>query len=84
MTDRLWEVTTSHAKKCDAGEKVYAYSGAGATIYVNSIFELVRVEFGGAECAPQQLTRPQRVSSHFFSACVPSSRTPAITVLKPR
>lgn len=61
MTDRLWEVTTSHAKKCDAGEKVYAYSGAGATIYVNSIFELVRVEFGGAECAPQQLTRPQRM-----------------------
>lgn len=56
MTDRMWEVCTSHAKTCDAGDKVYAYAGQhGATVYVNSIWQLVKIEFAGVECAAQEL-----------------------------
>ncbi|VAH56001.1 unnamed protein product [Triticum turgidum subsp. durum] len=64
MTDRMWEVTTSHAKTCDAGDKVYAYAGHGATVYVNSLCQLVRLEFAGVECAAQQLSRDQKAYVH--------------------
>uniref|UniRef100_A0A453DTR9 Uncharacterized protein n=2 Tax=Aegilops tauschii subsp. strangulata TaxID=200361 RepID=A0A453DTR9_AEGTS len=65
MTDRMWEVTTSHARTCDAGDKVYAYAGQhGATVYVNSLCQLVRLEFAGVECAAQQLTRAQKAYVH--------------------
>jgi len=66
MTDRMWEATTKHARQCDAGDKVFAYPAGqpgvqnGATVYVNSVFQLVKIEVGGVECAPQQLGRPQR------------------------
>uniref|UniRef100_A0ACD5TQQ5 Uncharacterized protein n=1 Tax=Avena sativa TaxID=4498 RepID=A0ACD5TQQ5_AVESA len=63
MTDRMWEATTKHARQCDAGDKVFAYAAGGqngATVYVNSLFQLVKMEVGGVECAPQQLGRPQR------------------------
>nr|BAJ92377.1 predicted protein [Hordeum vulgare subsp. vulgare] len=61
MTDRMWEATTSHAKTCHAGDKVYAYAGQhGAVVYVNSIHQLVRLEFAGVECAAQQLSRDQK------------------------
>jgi len=62
MTDRMWEATTSHAKTCDAGDTVYVYAGQhGATVYVNSICELVRLEVAGVLCAPQQLSKAQRM-----------------------
>ena len=60
MTDRMWDVTTRHARKCDAGDKVYAYGGGGVTVYINSICQPVKIELGGVECAPQQLNRPNR------------------------
>uniref|UniRef100_A0ACD5TQJ0 Uncharacterized protein n=1 Tax=Avena sativa TaxID=4498 RepID=A0ACD5TQJ0_AVESA len=66
MTDRMWEATTKHARQCAAGDKVYAYPAGqaggqnGATVYVNSLFQLVKIEVGGVVCAPQQLGRPQR------------------------
>uniref|UniRef100_A0ACD5VJ76 Uncharacterized protein n=1 Tax=Avena sativa TaxID=4498 RepID=A0ACD5VJ76_AVESA len=66
MTDRMWEATTKHARQCDAGDKVFAYPATqpgvqnGATVYVNSVFQLVKIEVGGVECAPQQLGRPQK------------------------
>jgi hypothetical protein len=41
---------------------VYAYSSAGCTIYVNSVFNLVKVEIGGTECPLQQLNGDQTVS----------------------
>lgn len=68
MTDRMWEVTTSHARKCDAGDKVYAYTtgqpGGVATVYVNSVFQLVKIDLGGVEYVPQQLGRPQKMYAH--------------------
>ncbi|KAM3198564.1 hypothetical protein ACQJBY_073614 [Aegilops geniculata] len=65
MTDRMWEVCTSHAKTCDAGDKVYAYAGQhGATVYVNSIWQIVKIEFAGVECAAQELSRDQRAYVH--------------------
>ncbi|KAM3198055.1 hypothetical protein ACQJBY_073256 [Aegilops geniculata] len=61
MTDRMWEVTTTHARTCDAGDKVYAYAGQhGATVYVNALCQLVKIEFAGVQCAAQQLTRAQK------------------------
>ncbi|KAG8046206.1 hypothetical protein GUJ93_ZPchr0008g14066 [Zizania palustris] len=62
MTDRMWEVTTNHAKTCAPGDKVYVYSTQLGTIYVNSICQLVKVEFAGVDCPLQQLNRLQKVS----------------------
>ncbi|KAL5223351.1 hypothetical protein ABZP36_028064 [Zizania latifolia] len=61
MTDRMWEVTTNHAKTCAPGDKVYVYSTQLGTIYVNSICQLVKVEFAGVECPLQQLNGLQKV-----------------------
>lgn len=56
MTDRMWEVTTNHAKTCvDRDDKVYVYGTPHGTIYVDSVFKLVRVEIGGVEWPLQQL-----------------------------
>ncbi|KAF0920260.1 hypothetical protein E2562_034109 [Oryza meyeriana var. granulata] len=63
MTDRMWEVTTNHAKTCVPGDKVYVYSTQQGTIYVNSIFQLVKVELAGVEYQLHQLNRIQKVSS---------------------
>ncbi|WVZ72133.1 hypothetical protein U9M48_020643 [Paspalum notatum var. saurae] len=59
MTDRMWEATTNHAKTCELDGKVYVYATAQGAIYVNSIFNLVRVEIGGVEWQLQQLNRNQ-------------------------
>lgn len=65
MTDRMWEATTKHARQCEAGDKMYAYAGQpggnGATVYVNSICQLVKIELAGVECVPQQLNRAQKL-----------------------
>ncbi|CAD6256307.1 unnamed protein product [Miscanthus lutarioriparius] len=59
MTDRMWEATTSHARTCVPGDEVYVYTAGGSTIYVNSVFNLVKVKIGGTECTLQQLNRDQ-------------------------
>ncbi|KAL5227558.1 hypothetical protein ABZP36_015823 [Zizania latifolia] len=64
MTDRMWEVTKNHAKTCAPGDKVYVYSAPNGTIYVNSIFQLVKVEFAGVECPVQQLNRLEKIYVH--------------------
>lgn len=61
MTDRMWEATTTHAKTCIPGDKVYVYSEQHGAIYVNSICQLVKIEFGGVECTLQQLNKAQRI-----------------------
>ncbi|KAM0895608.1 hypothetical protein ACQ4PT_023730 [Festuca glaucescens] len=65
-TDRMWEVTTKHARQCEAGDKVYAYTAGqpGATVYVNSICQLVKIELAGVECVPQHLNRAQKAYVH--------------------
>jgi len=55
MTDRMWEVTTNHARTCEPDDKVYVYAAPHGTINVNSVFKLVRVEIGGVEWPLQQL-----------------------------
>ncbi|RLM92386.1 calmodulin-binding protein 60 B-like isoform X1 [Panicum miliaceum] len=55
MTDRMWEATTNHARTCEPDDKVYVYAAPHGTIYVNSVFKLVRVEIGGVEWPLQQL-----------------------------
>jgi hypothetical protein len=67
MTDRMWEVTTTHAKTCVPGDKVYAYSAAHGTVYVDSVFNLVKVEIGGVECPLPQLDGIQSVSLRLFA-----------------
>ncbi|KAL6847854.1 hypothetical protein ACP4OV_021982 [Aristida adscensionis] len=59
MTDRMWEATTSHARTCPPGEKVYVYSVGNGTVYVDAVFNLVRVEFAGVQCSMHQLDRVQ-------------------------
>jgi hypothetical protein len=55
MNDAMWGATTKHARTCVPGDKVYVYTAGGGTIYVNSVFDLVKVEIGGIECPLQQL-----------------------------
>ncbi|KAF8673280.1 hypothetical protein HU200_048836 [Digitaria exilis] len=38
MTYQMWHIATSHAEMCNPGDKVYVYSGANCTIYVDSVF----------------------------------------------
>ncbi|XP_047058973.1 protein SAR DEFICIENT 1-like [Lolium rigidum] len=70
MTDRMWEATTKHARQCEAGDRVYAYTAGqtggvgGATVYVNSICQLVKIELAGVECVPQHLNRAQKAYVH--------------------
>jgi hypothetical protein len=71
MTDRMWEATTNHARTCEPDDKVYVYAAPHGTIYVNSVFKLVRVEIGGVEWPLQQL-RGHTVSLRSPS-CLPSS-----------
>lgn len=62
MTDRMWEATTNHARTCATDDKVYAHSTPHGTIYVDSVFNVVRVDIGGAEWPLHQLNRGQTVS----------------------
>jgi hypothetical protein len=73
MTDRMWEATTNHARTCEPDDKVYVYAAPHGTIYVNSVFKLVRVEIGGVEWPLQQL-RGHAVSLRSPS-CFPSSES---------
>ena len=75
MTDRMWEVTTNHARTCEPDDKVYVYAAPHGTIYVNSVFKLVRVEIGGVEWTLQQL-RDHAVS--LPCPCRRRSRTPEL------
>ncbi|OEL37230.1 hypothetical protein BAE44_0001752 [Dichanthelium oligosanthes] len=59
MSNDAWEAMTKHARTCVPGNRVYAYSAPHGTIYVNSVFKLVRVELGGVECPLEQLNRDQ-------------------------
>lgn len=70
MTDRMWEVTTTHAKTCAVpDDKVYVYAGAHGTVYVDPVFTVVRVVIAGVEWPLQQLNRAQTVSpDHLASA----------------
>ena len=84
MTDHMWEVTTSHAKTCDAGDTAGQH---GATVYVNSICQLVKIEFAGVECAVQQLSMAHKAYVHqlLVEACEQRENLqeaePAATVL---
>lgn len=61
-TDSTWEKITRNARTwVNPGPKVYAYSTVHATIYVNSVFHLVKVEFGSVQCPLQQLDEVQKV-----------------------
>jgi hypothetical protein len=65
MTDRMWEATTNHAKTCASDDKVFAHTTPHGTIYVDSIFNIVRVDLVGGVQWPlqvQQLNRGQTVS----------------------
>ncbi|WVZ50573.1 hypothetical protein U9M48_001815, partial [Paspalum notatum var. saurae] len=62
MTDGMWKETTEHAKTCEPDDRVYVYSSAHGTVYVNSIFKPVRVVLSGVELPLEQLSVSQKVS----------------------
>jgi hypothetical protein len=62
MKDRMWEAATRHARTCAPDGKVYAHATPHGTIFVDSIFNVVRVDVGGVEWPLQQLNRGQTVS----------------------
>lgn len=78
IDDHKWsEEVIWHARTCDYPRgTVYTYSTAQATIYVDSIFNLVKAELVGAECPQQQLAdEAQKVS--------PSSKLLRYSLLPP-
>ncbi|TVU23693.1 hypothetical protein EJB05_26072, partial [Eragrostis curvula] len=61
MDDSTWSEIIDHARTCVVpGDKVYAYSTAHATIYVDSVFDLVKVELAGVEWPLQPLDEAQK------------------------
>nr|CAB3491986.1 unnamed protein product [Digitaria exilis] len=62
MADHTWSGVIDYARNCVyPGDKVYAYSTAHVTIYVDSIFGLTKVEMDGVECPLQQLDEAQKL-----------------------
>lgn len=67
-----WVKITRHARNCIVPiDKVYVYGATHATIYINSIFDLVKVQLvpgptaisqGGVEWPQRQLDEAQKVS----------------------
>ncbi|XP_078174370.1 protein SAR DEFICIENT 1-like [Carex rostrata] len=47
MSDKMWEITVNHAKTCCAGEKIYSHSGPNATVFLNSICEILSITIDG-------------------------------------
>lgn len=76
MEDFTWQRITRHARTCVVPplDKVYAYSTAHATICVNYIFDLVKVELGGVECRLEQLDEGQKVSPPSSTVLTTSER----------
>lgn len=63
VEDSTWEKITSHARSCVCPlDKLYAYRAAYTTIYMNSTFDLTKVEFGGMEYPLHQMNEAQKVS----------------------
>lgn len=69
--DRKWEAITKHAMTCVPGDKVYAYRTVHGAIYVNSIFDVLKVEIDGAAQPVHQMDAAQTVSQTIDTcACV--------------
>lgn len=63
MEDSTWKQITHHARFCASPlDKLYAYRAADTTIYMNSIFDLAKVEFGGKDYPLQEMDEAQKVS----------------------
>ncbi|KAJ3700835.1 hypothetical protein LUZ61_004540 [Rhynchospora tenuis] len=57
MSDKMWEITITHAKTCLRGDKIYSHSGHNVTVFLNSVCELVSVTIGGMLYSLQELPR---------------------------
>lgn len=74
LTARMWKMAAGHAKLCDPGEKVYAYSGANSTIYVDSVFgRLLKIEIHGVECRLDGLLAVEPDKAHVLEMVSPIS-----------
>ncbi|KAL2482054.1 Protein SAR DEFICIENT 1 [Forsythia ovata] len=47
MSDKMWEVTSGHAKTCTLGSKLYRYCGPSYTLILNPICQIVKLEVDG-------------------------------------
>ncbi|GLU12989.1 hypothetical protein SLE2022_296400 [Rubroshorea leprosula] len=47
MSEKMWEVTIKHARKCVMGNKFYIFRGSNYTIILNPICQLIRAVING-------------------------------------
>ncbi|XP_022737153.1 protein SAR DEFICIENT 1-like [Durio zibethinus] len=48
MSEKMWDVTSKHAKTCVMGNKQYVFRGSNYTIFLNPICQLIRAEINGS------------------------------------
>ncbi|XP_022856717.1 protein SAR DEFICIENT 1 [Olea europaea var. sylvestris] len=47
MSDKMWDVTSNHAKTCNLGTKLYRHRGHNYTLILNPICQIVSLEIDG-------------------------------------
>ncbi|KAL5815564.1 hypothetical protein ACOSQ4_026205 [Xanthoceras sorbifolium] len=47
MSEKMWEVTIKHARKCVMGKKLYIFRGANYTIFLNPVCQVVKAWING-------------------------------------
>ncbi|XP_020695362.1 calmodulin-binding protein 60 B-like [Dendrobium catenatum] len=60
MSDRVWEVTVSHARTCTLGQNTYLYRGSQLNLLLSPICELKGIVAQNSTLSPQQLNKSQR------------------------
>ncbi|CAI0547834.1 unnamed protein product [Linum tenue] len=51
MSDKMWEVTIKHARRCELGNKHYIYRGPSYCLTLNPICQVVNATISGQDCS---------------------------------
>lgn len=60
MSEKIWEVTTNHARTCEMGNKLYMHREPNLTIVLNPICQVVKAVINGQICSTRDLTTVNR------------------------
>ncbi|XP_010927048.1 protein SAR DEFICIENT 1 [Elaeis guineensis] len=60
MSDRMWEVTISHARTCNIDDKIYLHRASNCTVLLNPICQVMGAVFDGLTYWPTQFNPMQK------------------------
>ncbi|CAI0547829.1 unnamed protein product [Linum tenue] len=63
MSDKMWEVTIKHARRCELGNKHYIYRGPSYCLTLNPICQVVNATISGQDCSNLDISGINKVSS---------------------